>query len=1468
MDVRASSEGRGRSCVLVGEGTLVIECGELLRSGGLFIEGVLSGDASVARWAESIGAQFRSHGDDTTSWMRGIAPDYLFSIFNLVILPPAVIEAARIAAINYHDALLPRYAGLHATSWAIYNEERTHGITWHLMESGIDTGAILGQRTIDIAPIDTALSLNLKCFAAAVGALQDLLPDLLDGSLHADPQELSKRTYYAGSTRPPGDGTLNWSQPAERIDALVRACNFGPYLNPLALPKFWLASDCMVVSRSAVSGRPIETEAGVLLHIGEDALTVSTASGSLDVSGLMTVDGEPLSGFEAARRYGLEVGQRLPVLGVQDEDAVTCVAESLYRYEEYWERRLEALVPASPFRKNPGVPSGRNHVPTRQRWRIPEAVDAWVERHEHQWRREEFLLAACGAFLARLTFGETFDVELTRDADESTSHRAVFASAVPFRFEIDSDFFGILERVRAELESVERNRTYPRDLVPRSPRLRGQLHLRRETKLPVGIILGEPLVNAPHWDMAITVPAQSRHGVIDVDPALHDQLPGLADRLTRFVQQFADTDGALPLVSLASQSERDRLSEWGTGAAPAVSLTDCLHELFEAQVLRTPHAVAVRDGEEELTYRELNSAADALAAVLRRDGVGPDVGVGICVGRSPALIIGLLGILKAGGFYVPLDPTIPRKRLLFFIEDAKLQTIVTVRAHSAGLPSVRLVHLDEIDPEASGTPQSEIGSEARRRLASAAAYVMYTSGSTGEPKGVRVEHRSVVNFVQAARQEYHLTATDVVLQFASIGFDTSVEEIFPTLASGATLVLRPEDMLGSAKSFLGMCARLGITVLDLPTAYWHTLVPQLLHGAASLWPELRLVIIGGEAADSAAVQDWFAATSGSVDLINTYGPTEATVIATWARLTPGESGSGGAAIGSPLPGVSVEVLDRFGLPVPVGVIGELVIGGAGVASGYLYRPQLTSEKFQRRSDPTGHQTRMFHSGDLCCWRPDGMLEFVGRIDEQVKVRGHRVELREIELVLEAQTEIAHAAVVARANDQPGATVVLRACVVAHSADEGLDVARLRAAVGEQLPDWMIPGEWVLLDQLPLSANGKIDRRALSSDASPGPRLSATVRSGTVDEAATLLEQEVRDIWRKLFDQVSVRRDDNFFDLGGDSLLAVCFVEELERRLGHSVPINVLFEFPTIEALSQELAEQSWMPAWTSLVPLKPTGTRPPLFMVHGGGGQVFGYRNFALQLDPDQPVYGVQAVTDRDGTTIHVTMNDMADHYVREIRALQPEGPYFVGGYSLGGWFAYEVAARLRAAQAQVHLVLIDSYPCGSVPRRTSRAYAAMKLFNASVRADCHLRELKGLQTAAKVSYLADKAKTLVARKLSRSSSLANSPVPSIETDADDDAPIRGSDGVPRGYYEAVAARHLITPIDCAVDLIVSEDPRIPLPAKILFWRQLATGDLRIHRLRGVHLGMMGDERLARRVNQILTSRAASQSGSSTASRC
>ena len=1453
MDAQSLAEVQSRSCVLVGEGNLLIECGELLRSGGLFIAGVLSDDPSVAQWAWSIGAETQRHSDHTLSWVVSLAPDYLFSIFNLVILPLAVINAPRIASINYHDAILPRYAGLHATAWAIYHQEQTHGITWHLMEAGIDTGGILGQAAIDIAPADSALSLNLKCFSAALAVLDELLPNLRDGVLRSAPQDLSQRTYVPGSQRPPGGGRLNWDHPAVQLDALVRSCDFGPYRNPIAVPKVWLGSDCMLVSKSAVWPGEAERQAGTLLGITEETLTISTASGSLELGGLMSADGEPLTGSQAAQRYRVGIGSRLSALEFQQEQDITGTAESLYRFERYWEARLEDLVPATPLRSARRTAPGKGNAPVLRQWSIPAAVDHWINRHDQLWTTEVFLLAACGAFLARLSFADTFDVELQYQ-DSASGHPEVFAAAVPFRFQVDADFSRLLVAVHTELESAKHHRTYPRDLVPRSPRLRGQSHLRSHAKLPVAIVLGGSPSSLDGRDVVIGFDAQSGAGSILMSPALHDQLPELTDMFIDWVDQLASTDGPSHGCSLVSPAERSRLLGWGTGPDASVGTPACAHELIATQAERAPEAVAVIDGAEELTYDELNRAADALASELRRAGVGPDVGVGICMRRSTAMIVGLLGILKSGGFYVPLDPSLPGTRLRMLIDHADIRTFVTTRADETGLPPGVRVYPEELDWRSRAFTQVE-GQCAPRCSPQDAAYVLYTSGSTGEPKGVRIEHRSLTNFVQAAMDGYQLTPDDRVLQFASISFDTSVEEIFPTLASGATLVLRPEDMLGSARSFLAASAQLGITVLDLPTAYWHTVVPHVCTGTAGVWPELRLVIIGGETADPAAVHDWCDAIGDSIDLINTYGPTEATVIATWAKLTPEIFISGGVPIGSPLPGVSVEVVDRFGMPVPEGVTGELVIGGAGVASGYVHRLGFTDEKFGHRADPAGRARRTFRTGDLCFWRPDGMLEFVGRIDDQVKVRGFRIELHEIELMLQGLEEVSQAAVVACEHDRPGAEVVLRACIVARSNAEGLNVSRLRAAVREKLPEWMIPSEWIVLDQLPVSVNGKVHRRALASRVPPGRRMPATARPETSEDSATVLERKVLDIWRTVFGKDSVGLDDDFFDLGGDSLLAVCCVEEVEQSLGQALPINALFEYPTVRTLSRALTDQSWIPAKTSLVPLHSAGARTPLFLVHGWGGQLFAYRDFVLHLEADQPVYGLRAATAPDGTPLHATIDDMVTQYVKEIRELQTTGPYVVCGYSVGGWFAFAVAARLRAEQAPVTLVLLDTYPRGCPPPRARRARLSMKLFNWSIRLSWHADQLQVLPTGAKVAHVLHRPQGLLKRTFVHQRPTARPPRAAMDVARDHVEQNPASESVLGDFFADLAAAYPITPIDCPVDLIVSRERGILLQAMLMFWRQLATGDLRVHQLTGNHLAMLGDQRLSRLVGRILDER-------------
>jgi amino acid adenylation domain-containing protein len=609
--------------------------------------------------------------------------------------------------------------------------------------------------------------------------------------------------------------------------------------------------------------------------------------------------------------------------------------------------------------------------------------------------------------------------------------------------------------------------------------------------------------------------------------------------------------------------------------------------LFDAQATRTPDAVALQSGSVEMTYRELRRRADALAVRLRRLGVGPDVPVGICLGRSLESIVGILGILKAGGAYVPLDPACPRHRLAFIVNDSGMRAVVTTRDLAARVPSDAMarVFLDADATSGVADESFEPVAVAHRNLA----YIIYTSGSTGEPKGVMVEHRSVVNFTKAAQARYVLRPVDRVLQFASLNFDASVEEVFPCLTSGGTLVLRNDEMLSSPRVFLEQCAAWRISVLDLPTAYWHVLVTQMQESGLPPCPDLRLVIIGGEAASPAQVAAWREMAGPRIALFNTYGPTEATVVSTWVDLGEREV-KDEVPIGVPVAGATAYVLDRWGQLVPAGVVGQLHIGGAGLARGYLNRPELTAERFvpdQFHSVPGG---RLYCTGDLCSWRSDGMLVFHGRIDDQVKIRGHRIELGEIEAALMAVPGIREAAVTAH-EVKPG-----DARLVAYVAEVAGGVAEdaIRHRLSQALPDFMMPSAFIRLESLPLNPSGKIDRRSL-----PVPDLQRPSDVPCV-RPRTPLEEQLAGVWCSLLGVDSIGVDDDFFHSGGESLVAMELVATVRQMWGVELPLRQLFERRTIAGLAAFIASATVLREQTAASPTVPqTGDAPVTILAEG-----------------------------------------------------------------------------------------------------------------------------------------------------------------------------------------------------------------------------------------------------------------------------
>ena len=507
------------------------------------------------------------------------------------------------------------------------------------------------------------------------------------------------------------------------------------------------------------------------------------------------------------------------------------------------------------------------------------------------------------------------------------------------------------------------------------------------------------------------------------DTATIERMAGHWQRLLEGIVEDPSLQlSALPLLTEAQS--RQLAVEWNNTAA-GYPLDVCIHQLFEAQVERTPDAVALVYEDTQLTYRELNRRANQLAHYLQQLGVKPEMLVGLCLERSLEMIVGLLGILKAGGAYVPLDPTYPPERLAFMLADARVSVLLTRRHLPVGesRDGVKVVCLDEdwetIRGESEANPVSGV-------MARHAAYVIYTSGSTGTPKGVVVEHRSLVNYTEAAGAAYALGPADRVLQFAPLSFDASAEEIYPCLARGATLVLRTSSMIDSISLFLKKCRDWKLTVLGLPTAFWHELTRKIAADALSLPSSLRLVIIGGESALPELVSAWQEHVSPQVQLVNTYGPTEATIVATMYRV-PGSAEAGvpprEVPIGRPIPNTQVYLLDRYLNIVPIGVPGELHIGGAGLARGYLHRPEMTAGKFIPNPYSAEPGARLYKTGDLARYLPTGDIEFLGRLDQQVKVRGFRIELGEVEAALRKHPHIQEGLVLAREDVTGGKSLV-------------------------------------------------------------------------------------------------------------------------------------------------------------------------------------------------------------------------------------------------------------------------------------------------------------------------------------------------------------------------------------------------------------------------------------------------------------
>ena len=902
------------------------------------------------------------------------------------------------------------------------------------------------------------------------------------------------------------------------------------------------------------------------------------------------------------------------------------------------------------------------------------------------------LLSAFGAYLGRISSQDDLIIGSPfagRRLAETEGLIGFFVNTLPLRVELTGDpsFTELLARVRRQALGAHEHQDLPFErlvmaleperVLGTSPIFQVMFALQQTHAGGMGLagLEVEPISaesGRAKFDLSLSLAEGSEGigGALEYDADLFD-----AWRIEAMVQQFMrflTSAVAAPAEQLSNLDYLDASERARLLPRPDVSAETgpTVLDAIRAAAGRSPGAIAVESAEGTITYAELLLRAGRVAAELRAHGVEPETLVGIALPRSIDLMVAVLGTLQAGAAYVPLDPAYPAERLAFMLKDSGAQVVVTTAEHAGLFPGATLLHL------------SNTTGEGLTAVAGSLAYCLYTSGSTGQPKGVLIEHRALMNHMKWMAEAMPLTAADRVLQRTSLSFDASVWELFLPLMVGARLVMAPQDLGADTERLVKLLREQEITVLQLVPSLLGMLVEE--PGFEAL-PKLRRVCAGGEALPSGIAEKVL--TRSRAELWNLYGPTEATIDATAHRCRPEELGAAGASepIGLPITGMQALVLDRKLRPVPDGVPGELYLAGPCLARGYLHRPELTASRFIVHTFPGGPTLRMYKTGDLVRRAKGGVLVFLGRVDRQVKLRGFRIELGEVEAAIARYSGVREVAALIR-----GAGPSAQLIAYVDSASPTPDSGELRRFLEQSLAAHMVPSQLVFLEALPHAPNGKVDILALAARELPAPG-----RARVVAQPRDGLELELV----RLFEEVLAVKDvgilDNFFELGGHSLLALKLKLAVEKSLSLPLALVALFQHPTPEALADLLRRGASGGQASPLIPLTAVARQPgaarPFFLVPGGGSTPFYLMALAKELS-GLPVYGLQPRGLDGEAPAHETVESEAAWYLEAIRAVQPVGPYFVGGHSIGGHVAYEIARQLAKAGQEIGLVaLLDT---------------------------------------------------------------------------------------------------------------------------------------------------------------------------------
>lgn len=1101
-------ESKNKDVVIIGEGSLIIPCGEYLIENDFEIVGLVTSDNDNIEWGKSH--SIRIIPENALNEIEGMEFDFLFSIVYLKKLPKEIINKAKVVAINYHDALLPRYAGIHATSWALLGGEKKHGITWHVMEEKLDTGKILVQKEVEVVKGETAVSLNIKCFQAAVEGFYELIDSIVANNVIVRPQNISERSYYGKWKKPARGGIIDWSNDCEEIIHLVNALDFGDYENTLAVAKFVYKGKFYIVNDIKQS-ESIEFRNKSSFGIVQDnTLYVTARDGVLKISSILNLDGEE----ESIRK-------------VFSEENTFFSLETDDNQVEKIQERIAEISPKEPYWVNKYHKYNMNYSQWESIIESPVKYKQWLDYSgkESNKLEEKLLLSIAMVLLSHGCTGKQY----IGYCDTSVNSYSLFGEILPI--EINCDQKETVETdVLKEFAAVRENKTYLKDMFARYPSIKEK-----------GII---PYITVYRTKSTELSPRSEINLIVNPDT----KKIGIRCR-NRNTIEFAKT-----IIERVGELEREN-DNFKT-----------VYQLVQEQIGMRGDKTAIVAGKQHVSYQELGDRIDKRAAMLWSKGIRRGMNVGVLLSRNHEVIITFLALQKIAAVYIPMDSTYPLERLRFMTEDAQITYLITEHSESKQFRNVpfETIYIED-DKEV-----ENIGLEPERIRGKEPVYILYTSGSTGKPKGVVVNHLGLANFLLSMQKEPGFAEHDVLLSVTTVCFDISGLELYLPLISGGTTYIVPSEVTNDGILLRELIESVPATVIQATPATWEML---FLAGWEKKLP--LKILCGGE---GLAIELADRLLKQCDELWNMYGPTETTIWSTIKHITDKNN----INIGKPIDNTQVWIFDKNMRAVQRSQAGELYIGGYGVANGYYRREEMTAERFIE--NPLLKGDRIYKTGDLVKMNEAGELVYLGRIDNQVKYHGFRIELEEIERVMQEKLDLEKAIVVIRKDDlnQDG----LYAFIQTRSEFNREDNEKI---LREFLPHYMIPCEFIRVKSYPLTMNKKINRKYLTSlpiskiQDKYGWDISKQSQSeslnNTVDKISEVGEPEKNldeyvEIIREIASEVLKKRgedldnDKNFGYYGFNSVRFTILCTRINKRLETKITPADCYKYDTIDSLAE------------------------------------------------------------------------------------------------------------------------------------------------------------------------------------------------------------------------------------------------------------------------------------------------------------